>query len=211
MNKYLSIAVLSIILTSCGGEPKEKAQEETTKIEEKVCTYSYNNESTEVRWTAYKHTSKTPVGGQFDSFETVAGNTSVSAMELLTSLEMTVDVPTINSKDTARDKKLLAFFFDIMANTGTIVGKVKSATETTGVITMKMNDVEQDVDFEYSVGEDNKLELKATIDVLNFQGDDALASLGKACEAKHTGGDGEVKLWSEVALYITTQLEKTCE
>ena len=150
--KQLSIVALSIALASCGGATEEKKPVETTpEVVEKVCTYSYSNESTEVRWTAYKHTAKNPVGGQFDKFEASVSDVKGTVMDLLSLLEMTVDVSTINSKDTARDKKLIAFFFDVMANTGTITGKVKSATETGGVLSMKMNDVEQDVDFEYSV------------------------------------------------------------
>lgn len=208
--KYLAIVGAAIILTSCGGETETKQEETPKVVEESACTYTYNNEATKVRWTAYKHTAKNPVAGQFDSFETIAKKAK-SANELLNSLEMTIDASTINSKDTARDKKLVAFFFDVMANSGAISGKVKSTTETMGIMTMKMNNVEQDVDFEYVIDDDNAIELKATIDVLNFQGDTALASIGKVCEAKHTGGDGKIKLWSEVAIYITTKLDKSCD
>ncbi len=124
---------------------------------------------------------------------------------------MIVDVSSINTKDTSRDRKIVTFFFDIMSNTGTIEGKVLSATATGGVLAMKMNGVEQEVDFTYVVSEENKLELKTTIDVLNFQADEALASLNNACEEKHTGGDGKSVLWSEVAIYITTELGKECK
>jgi len=210
MTKYLATLAALITMTSCGEETESKQKQAPEVVVEKACTYAYNNEATKVRWTAYKHTAKNPVGGQFDSFETTAkeGN---SANELLNSLEMTIDASTINTKDTARDNKLVAFFFDVMANNGTISGKIKSTTETMGIMAMKMNNVEQDIDFEYVIDEDNLVELRATIDVLNFQGDTALASIGKVCEAKHTGGDGKVKLWSEVAIYITTRLDKTCE
>ena len=213
MKNYIAIAIAAFTLASCGGGSAENKQEETTPaVTEKACTFSYNNESTEVYWTAYKHTAKNPVGGQFDKFETVAEKaTAESAIDLLSALSMTIDASTINSGDTARDKKLLAFFFDVMTNTETISGKVKSITETGGILSMTMNEVEQDVDFKYKVGDDNKVELKAIIDVLQFQGESALESLGKACEAKHTGGDGEVKLWSEVSIYITTELVKNCE
>jgi len=210
MKKHLAIVAAAITMISCGGEAESKQEETPKVIVEKACSYTYNNEATEVRWTAYKHTAKNPVGGQFDSFKTTAKE-GKSANELLNSLEMSIDASTINSKDTARDKKLVAFFFDVMANNGTIAGRVKSTTETMGVMTMKMNNVEQDVDFEYVIDQDNLVELRATIDVLNFQGNTALASIGKACEAKHTGGDGKVKLWSEVAIYITTKFDKTCE
>jgi len=212
MKNYLSIAVVAITLASCGGSTEKTHEEKTSVVAEKTCTYSYNNETTTVNWTAYKHTAKNPVGGKFKTFETMVETASAeSVVEILKTMKMSVDVSSINSKDTTRDKKLVAFFFDKMLNTSKIEGSVKSATESMGVITMKMNDVEQDVNFEYSVDENNKLKLKATIDVLKFQAEEALASLNKACEAKHTGGDGVNKLWSEVSIYITTQLDKNCK
>lgn len=212
MKKYLLIGIMGVVLASCGDGEKQESKITSEKKVEEVCTYTYNDESSEIRWTAYKHTAKNPVGGQFEGYTTTIGTPSAtSVVDILSSMEMIVDVTSINTKDTARDRKIVTFFFDIMSNTGTIEGKVVSATESGGVLAMKMNGVEREVDFTYLVTEENKLELKAKIDVLNFQADEALASLNNACEEKHTGGDGKSVLWSEVSLYLTTELGKECK
>lgn len=193
---------------------KESSKKENTASEtapkKEVCSYSYINDSTNVHWTAYKHTAKVGVKGQFDSFTANGAKSGESVEDVLKSLSLSVDVSSINSKDSIRDGKLVKLFFEIMANTETITGSVNSAENGEGSMSFKMNDIENNVPFKYTLT-GNKLELKSTIDVNDWKGEDALASLQKACEAKHTGGDGESKLWSEVGIYITTTLNKTCK
>ena len=65
---YLPI-VAAMFLASCGGneKPAEQAVEQPEIQPKEVCTYSYNEESTEVLWVAYKYTDKVGVKGVFDS------------------------------------------------------------------------------------------------------------------------------------------------
>lgn len=213
MKKLIYSLGIALLFASCGSEaPKEDVQEKTPAAQEPVelCKYSYNNETTGVFWKAYKHTSKVGVNGGFDTFDVHGAEDASSPEKLLVGMKMSVDVMSINSNDTLRDGKLRRSFFGMMANTDMITGEIIAVNGHTGKMKMKMNDVEKEVPFDLAIT-DQEVEIRATIDILDFQVTTAFETLGEACAEKHTGGDGVKKFWSEVDIYIKTTLNKECK
>lgn len=210
--KYISGILLALILTACGesNQDSKENKQESKEAAAQSCIYSMNTDSAGVYWTAYKHSNKVGVNGKFESMKFTGETAGASIEEILQDLMLAVDVNSINSKDTLRDGKLMRIFFANMAETEMIKGKVKSIENGEGIILMKMNGVAQEVPFTLTTT-DELVEVRATIDILNFQANDAFDKLGEACAEKHTGGDGVKKFWSDVNIYIKAPYTKVCK
>lgn len=213
---YLSL-LAATMLAACGGEkpaddaasaeqPKEQAKE--------VCTYSYDMESTEVLWVAYKYTQKTGVKGVFDSLMVEGVSEGSTPAEVINGAGFTIYTSSVNSGDPTRDPKIMEYFFGKMELGDQIYGSVKavSGSETEGKVTfdVTMNGVSAPVEGAYTVV-DNKLEVKADITVDIWKGGEALSELNKVCEDLHKGADGKSILWPDVTLYISANLNKACD
>jgi len=203
----LGAFLMVAFFAACEGPKKEAPKEPQTK---EVCTYTYDNASTGVFWKAFKHTAKSPVNGQFEGIEVTGAGSGESLEDIMNGVQFSIDVNSINSGDSARDVKIPKFFFMAMANTEMITGSVTKAENGKGMVMIKMNDVEQEVAMEYAMNGE-ELEMRCTIDVLNWDGAAAHASINDACEAKHTGADGEKKLWTEVEILVSTKPAKECK
>src|SRR6056297_4252523 len=118
--KKIQIAALGLLLVAAFSCKQTKKEEKT---EEAVATYSIVEDSTDVRFTAYKTTDKVPVGGTFQEIELTytAGETP---METLNGLEFTIPVSSLFTNDPTkvRDPKIIEFFFEKMAETQSITG-----------------------------------------------------------------------------------------
>jgi len=114
--KKIQIATLGLLLVAAFSCKQTKKEEE--KTEEAVATYSIVEDSTDIRFTAYKTTDKVPVGGTFQEIELsyTAGETP---METLNGLEFTIPVSSLFTNDPTkvRDPKIIEFFFEKMAET----------------------------------------------------------------------------------------------
>jgi hypothetical protein len=208
-NKIVGLGILvSTLFFSCGS-PTPKEQENNNSPNKENCVYSYVNDSTGVFFTAYKFSNKLGVNGRFDVFTASETEKSLDPMAFLTNFSLKVDVSSVNTKDTSRDGKLYRFFFQQLVNTPMIEGKIISVDGNKGVMTFKMNDIEREVPFSLNITNET-VELRTTIDVLDWNGQDAMDSIGEVCSELHVGADGVRKLWSEVAIYIKTTLKKEC-
>mgnify|MGYP001334220064 CR=1 FL=1 len=78
------------------------------------------------------------------------------------------------------------------------------------IINLTLNNVSKDLSLNYTTSGDS-ISINGELNILDFNGSKALASINKACEALHTGADGISKTWAEVNLYITSVLKETCE
>lgn len=213
---YLSL-IAAAMLTACGGE---KPADTTAKAEEpkeetkEVCEYSYDMESTEVLWVAYKYTQKTGVKGVFDSLMVEGVGVGSTPSEVIQGAGFTIFTSSVNSGDPTRDPKIMEYFFGKMELGDQIYGSVKEVTgsETEGkvIFDVTMNGVSSPVEGDYTVV-DNKLEVKADITVDTWNGGSALGELNKVCEDLHKGADGKSILWPDVTLYISANLNKSCE
>ncbi len=213
---FPALAIVLFIMTSCGGNPPADAPKTTPPPPppaEEVCTYTYDNVSTIVAWTAYKHSGKVGVNGKLEAFEVTTTGTPDAPQKILDGLTFKIMMNAINSEDPVRDKKLMQIFFGTL-HTDTATGSITSfkgnTSGGTGVLNLNMNNVDKAVDFTYTI-KGNDMTLKASLNFNRWNGEAALAALGTACEAKHTGEDGVTKLWPDADIAITTKLKKKCE
>jgi hypothetical protein len=197
------LALLLVTAFSC-----KQTKKEEQKTEEAVATYSIVQDSTDVRFTAYKTTEKKPVGGTFKQVDLTyeAGETP---METLNGMQFSIPVSSLFTNDTTntRDPKIIHFFFDMMKETQTIKGTFSFDDNKNCSVKLTMNGVSTDLPMEYEVTEDNHVSFSGTMDLKNWDALDALASLNKACFDLHTGPDGVSKTWEDVAIKASVYLE----
>ena len=211
---FLPITVITVfILFSCGGETTTKNEAAADNVGE-TCFYSYDDiAGAKVSWTAFKTSDKVAVGGRFDQVNVKAGDKSTKITDVLETIIFNIPISSTNTANEDRDAKLVKSFFGAMNQTDIILGQVKSVTgdNTSGtcVFYLTLNNIEKETSIDYTV-EDNLLKLSGEIDLLNWEGEGAISSLNKVCEALHTGADGVTKTWSIVELGIEATLKKEC-
>ncbi|MCF6352703.1 MAG: YceI family protein [Cyclobacteriaceae bacterium] len=208
--KTLSIAILSsVLLISCGEETKEE-NTDSSEIAKETCTYSYVADSTTLKWTAYKFTKRAGVSGTFDHITVNNAKSSNNPLEVLIGADFSIRTSSVNSGNEERDPKLVKFFFEQLADTEMIKGKIVSVNNGEAIVTITLNGNSVDVVGKLTV-DGNKVTLATSIDMADFNGLDAIASLHEVCSAKHTDEDGKSKLWSDVDIVVSTVLKKVCK
>lgn len=211
---FLPITASAILmLASCGGGSETKTKQSTDN--EPICFYQYTkNSSAVVSWTAFKTTEKVGVGGTFNQVMVKGGEKSTKITDVLSGINFTIMTESTFTKDEGRDKKIIESFFGAMDATDLIIGQVKSAkgNNESGTCTfyITLNNIEKEVTLDYKVN-DNKVSLIGEIDLANWNGDVAIATLNNVCEDLHKGEDGVSKLWSVVELNIEATLNKNCD
>lgn len=209
--KFLFVALLGagLMFTSCSGETAEEEAAVEEVIEESATLYQFDASSSTVGFTAYKFLNKTGVGGEFADFTISGAESSENAKEVIEGLSIEIPVTGLNTKDEGRDEKINKFFFGSI-NTSVITGTIKSLNDNgKAVIEITMNDVSNDVEGEYTLT-DGAFEFSADIDVMDWNGADGIKALNTECDdlhIDHANGDTESKLWSEVNITFSTQLE----
>jgi len=205
--KKIQIAVLGLLLVVAFSCKQTKKEEE--KTEEAVATYSIVEDSTNVRFTAYKTSDKVPVGGTFQEVELTyaAGETP---METLDGLEFSIPVSSLFTNDPTktRDPKIIEFFFDRMAETQSITGTFTFKDDKSCAVRLSMNGMSTELPMEYEITEDNHVNFSGVMDLKQWNALDALASLNEACKILHTGSDGVSKTWEDVAIEGSVLLEQ---
>jgi polyisoprenoid-binding protein YceI len=206
-----------LILSACGGGGSkkdgkdDKGGKKDTAKEKKVSRFNYKPRTTKVAITTYKHTAKNGVGIKFDSISVQGvASDAKSVSGLFADAKFTIPVSGLNSGKPDRDKKIREHFFGTMKKTSAITGSVKNmkleGKKGSATVNIKMNGNAKDVKMKLKK-EKNALTLTGEIDAMNWNAKKALDALQKACEEKHTGKDGKTKLWSTVALKISTKLD----
>ena len=150
------------------------------------------------------------MSGTFDEINVVSNDGADDMYAVLTGASFDIPVSSLNSNDEARDPKIKNSFFGVMDSTDRITGSVNSLSATAGEVTISMNGMTKNYSGEVSV-EGEEITFSTTLNILDFNGQESIDSLGVVCEAKHTGPDGVNKLWEDVELVIRTTLVKTCE
>ena len=211
MKKSTAFLCLSgLFLISCGGGENTESNEDTDSTAQEVCAYSYDPESTELTWTAFKLTDKIGVSGTFDQIDVVANDNSEDMFGVLSGATFDIPVLSLNSQDPVRDPKLKNSFFGNMEETASISGTITTINESEGSVQISMNGTSVDYKGEVKV-EGETITFLTTIDILDFNGQVAMDSLSVVCAEKHTGEDGVNKLWTDVDIAVKTTLVKTCE
>lgn len=177
------------------------------------CDLSVNGD-VDVTWKAFKTPAKVGVGGHFTSVDYKSTVPKAKNFrDLFVGSKMVIDVGSVDSKNPGRDAKLLKSFFNVMVGPdikAEVVDikaqKVERGTPKLGVITIAvtMNGVTKDVPMNYRYF-DSKLAATGAIDIFDFQGQDALTSINKACFDLHQG-----KTWSDVEIGFAMDIKAVC-
>jgi len=203
-----TLLMTATFLISCGGETKEENTESTEAVKE-TCTYSYVADSTTLKWTAYKFTKRAGVSGTFNHIAVNSTKDADNAFNVLVGADFSIHTPSVNSGNAERDPKLVKFFFEQLADTEMIKGKIVSVNNGEAVVTITMNEKSVDVVGKVTV-EGNKVSLSTSVDMADFDGLDAIESLHEVCSAKHTDEDRKSILWPDVDIVVSTVLKKEC-
>ncbi|MCH9822720.1 YceI family protein [Salibacteraceae bacterium] len=206
----------ALALAACGsegGNEASKTEKKEIKLAEEVCNYSYNAESVTASWTAFKFTEKAGVGGKFDSVIVSTSGSVDSPEKMLGELKFEIPISSTNTNNPDRDMKIIEYFFGTLSNTEMISGNIVSAKgnneEGTAMVNLSMNDKTFQQEVNYKI-EGAQVSLMGTIDVGNWNGNDAIAALNKVCDDLHKGEDGISKLWPTVDISIVALLDKSC-
>ena len=193
---FSSIVLLSLIITAC----KKNEQKETAKfsIEPKTIT---------VNWTGYKTTDKVAVKGQFKEIEIATIKESETAFDALNGAVFTIPISSLFTDEPERDSKLKTLFFGVMDNTLSLSGTLNLEENGTGNIDLLMNGVHNKIPITYIVS-GQLVELEGTMNLDDWKGQTALASINEACFDLHKGPDGISKTWSDVAIAASIYLRK---
>ena len=184
-------------------ESKAVSKKDKVVAKKSTAPFAVSNAKNEITFFAYKTTEKVAVGGQFKKVDVLSGGEGNSVKEAINNTEFSIPVSSLFTKDTSRDYKIKKFFFGIMDNTKLLSGRLLLTDDTKGVAEIKMNGVSKNVPFIYTIV-DKAFNMKATMDVNDWNASAALASLNKICLDLHRGADGVSKTWSEVTLDITS-------
>ncbi|WP_282072608.1 YceI family protein [Polaribacter atrinae] len=207
MKRVVVLSLLMIVafnFSSCKSDKKsDEKVDDTIKAKKSAVVFSLEKAQNDINFVAYKTTEKIPVGGKFNTVDIISGGEGSTIKEAINNTEFSIPVSSIFTKDTSRDFKIQKLFFGVMENTKLLSGKLMITDATNGVAEIKMNGVTEKVAFTYTI-EGKVFNMKATMDVTNWNGSAALASLNEACLDLHKGADGVSKTWSDVALNITS-------
>ena len=208
--KNLLLFAISILFICCSSndESKKKENIESQKVQEAKDDYTYTLGDVMVKWTAFKHSAKAQVGGQFKS-ATVEGFTeSKDLYSSIPGVSFKIPVNSTSTNDTVRDYKIVNSFFNTMIGTEFITGKIISLEKSgKGKLLINMNNTEVEKVFNWEMDELTKeIYIKTAIDVLNWGAQSSLDALNQVCLEQHTGPDGKNILWPNVDITVIVDL-----
>ncbi len=205
MKKLITLSLVLFIavqFTSC-----KKSKETTEENKVALNKYTIDTKNVDVHWTAYKTTDKLPVKGVFQEVKLSNNNASENQAGVLNGLKFEIPVASIFSKDSIRDGKLKQFFFGVMENTVNLTGTLNNVANGSGNVDLNMNGITKNLPFTFEISGDT-IAIKSTIQLDNWNGATALASLNEACKELHTGADGVTKTWNEVDVKVNVLTKK---
>lgn len=210
MKPYLKYSILLLVLLailSCNNSEKKSSNTSPdNKITETESIYSIDTSGISVVWTAYKFTDKVGVKGSFDKLQLYPKTISGSIEDILLASKVSINTMSVNSGDGIRDPKLKESFFKIF-HTDTIRGEILKADQNKGSLALKMNGITNNIPFKYSLKTDT-IFISTTINLKEWDGEEAVNALNKVCYDLHKGADGISKLWPDVGVSIKLPVSK---
>jgi len=202
--RVLTIGLLlaGITLFSCG----ESTQPESQVVDDSSM-YQIDSETVSLKWVAYKTTEKVGVGGEFGKINIKEYQLAESKEGALDGVSFSVPVSSLFTGNKDRDWKLVNLFFGVMDNTEFIKGTFHQGENGEGKLELEMNGTSSELPYNYSLKNDS-IFITATMDVLNWNGQEAMDSLNVACYDLHKGKDGVSKTWSEVDINASVALQR---
>lgn len=163
----------------------------------------------DINWKAFKTFRKLGVSGQFMGLKFIPKTTTKveSFEELMLGAKIYIDKTKVDTRNRARDKTLVTMFFNKLKG-GTIDGEIvnlKSTNRKEGFVDIRitMNDKSLIIPMEYKYSfKDGEFRAKSVIDILDFDGGDALKSINNACYDLHNG-----KTWSDVEIEFVIKIK----
>ncbi len=215
---FILAAFFAVSFVACKSDTKTQdktnSTTEATSSEGSSCKYGVKVNDVKVNWTAFKTTKRVGVKGTFNDVEINTANGTPSLATLMMATSFKINTKTVNSNNPGRDEKLVNFFFGRMTGSLAITGNIKAVVggndKGKGIVTINMNGVSWDTPFEYTVT-NNVLTLSTNINTNNWNAQDAIASINKACEEKHAGEDGVSKTWPDVDVSVVVPLVVDCK
>jgi hypothetical protein len=163
----------------------------------------YSAQSIEVEWEAYKTPAKIDVDGTFKKI-TLHAKDQKTQEKLLQHATISIDTDSIYSKNTARDAKLVKFFFHVQG-VKKIDAKVVSLTHNEAIVAITMNNITKNIPMKIDFDAD-EIEAKGRIDLAEFHMLPSLKSINQACYDLHKG-----KTWQDVEIEFELKTKKYCK
>jgi len=198
----IGLVLAGITLFSCG----ESTQPESQVVDDSSM-YQIDSETVSLKWVAYKTTEKVGVGGEFGKINIKEYQLAESKEGALDGVSFSVPVSSLFTGNKDRDWKLINLFFGVMDNTEFIKGTFHQGENGEGKLELEMNGTSSELPYNYSLKNDS-IFITATMDVLNWNGQEAMDSLNVACYDLHKGKDGVSKTWSEVDINASVALQR---
>jgi hypothetical protein len=155
-----------------------------------------------VTWTAFKTLAKVGVSGDFSSTLYIpAYKQNKDLSSLMVGSKIIIDSTKIDTKNPARDATISEMFFKHLQTT-IIKGKIISLDETKSTINieLQMGGITKIIPMKYELN-NNIFKANGVIDILDFGGANALASISKSCYDLHEG-----KTWNDVGIQFQTTI-----
>jgi polyisoprenoid-binding protein YceI len=164
---------------------------------------SYRVKDVEVKWEAFKTPMKVGVEGSFGTIK-LSAKPDKSVDGLLEGAKAVIETSSVDSKNAARDAKLVKFFFKTQG-VDTITAEIKKVDKDIAEVEVTMNGVTRIVPMKLE-REDDKVEAEGVIDLADFDMLPSLESINKACYDLHKG-----KTWQDVELEFELQIVEKCK
>jgi hypothetical protein len=220
LNYSIALVIVSSLISCGGGHDYNEAHEghdheheghnHASETEADGCVLVYNADSTKLSWTAYKTNDKIGVLGAFDSFSLGGFKEGATAAEVFENGKFNIASASVNSKNPDRDKKISEHFFSTMLNGLSITGTVSEVSNNHAVVLIDMNGVTMKQMFDLKTDDATYCTIQADLNLENWNAIESVNALNKVCYDLHKGADGVSKLWSEVHVELTVQLDKEC-
>jgi hypothetical protein len=168
-------------------------------IESPKTDFSLKTAQKDIQFTAFKTTAKVGVKGWFKKIDILTGGQGSTIREAVHQTSFSIPVSSLFTNEASRDLKIKTFFFGAMEDTSLLSGQLIIKDETSGILTIQMNDVSNDLPFTYTIDK-NSFRLNATMNIDLWFVQSALSSLNKVCRDLHKGSDGISRTWPEVDL-----------
>lgn len=171
----------------------------------KNCKYIVDPSDVQVSWTAFKTPAKLGVGGQFRELGLPKSIEASSLEELFNKTTFNIDSASVYTRNSARDAKIVKFFFQPMMGGLNITGGFQYQSEEKVTLKLKMNSVQQKVPMKITQT-GNSIKAEGIIDVFDFSLKKSLSGINKACFDLHQG-----KTWNDVEIAFAFNYEKKCD
>ena len=208
--KNLILLALSFLFIGCSNIDESSQNEilEPQTIKEPKENYTYTLGDVMVKWTAFKHSTKAQVGGQFKTAIVEGFTESKDLYSSIPGVSFKIPVNSTSTNDTIRDYKIVNSFFNTMISTEFITGKIISLEKNgKGKLLINMNNIEVEKVFDWEMDALTKeIYIKTAIDVLNWGAQSSLDALNEVCLEQHTGPDGKNILWPNVDITVIVDL-----